>query len=367
MITTIPMVDLRSQYHCLKDEIDTEIGRVIASTRFVLGPNVNAFEREVEEYLGVPHAISCASGTDALHLALVAAGIGPGDEVITTPFTFVATAEAVCHVGATPVFVDIDPRTFNIDAALVEAALTPRTAAVIPVHLFGQPADLAALKRICAAHDLLMVEDCAQSFGARVDGVHTGATGAFGCFSFFPSKNLGCYGDGGLITTGSDEMAAHLRALRNHGSPEPHHHDRVGYNSRLDELQAAILRVKLRHIDRFNAERRRVAQSYDRLLQSLPLQTPHESVPGTHVYHQYTVLCDARERVIEALGARGIASAVHYRLPLHRQKVFADECSTLSLPVAESVTRRCLSLPIYPELSDEQVMSIARVIRSALG
>jgi dTDP-4-amino-4,6-dideoxygalactose transaminase len=366
MTTTIPMLDLKSQYHSLKAELDDEIARVLESARFILGPNVSAFEQEVAAYLDVPHAISCASGTDALHLALVAAGIRPGDEVITTPFTFIATAEAVRYVGATPVFVDIDTRTFNIDARAVEAAVTPRTVAVIPVHLFGQPADLSTLHRVCDAHALLLVEDCAQSFGARINGVQTGSTGTFGCFSFFPSKNLGCYGDGGLISTQSDEMAERLRALRNHGSREPYHHDILGYNSRLDELQAAILRVKLRHVDRFNAQRRRVASRYTQLLDGLPLQTPHEAVPGTHVYHQYTVLCDARERVIEALDAAGIASAVHYRIPVHRQKIFADACSTLSLPVAESVARRCLSLPMYPELPDEDIMRIAEVIASVL-
>jgi len=366
MTTTIPMLDLKSQYHSLKAELDGEIARVLESARFILGPNVSAFEQEVATYLDVRHAIGCASGTDALHLALAAAGIGPGDEVITTPFTFIATAEAVCYVGATPVFVDIDARTFNIDARAVEAAVTPRTVAVIPVHLFGQPADLSALHRVCDAHALLLVEDCAQSFGARINGVQTGSTGTFGCFSFFPSKNLGCYGDGGLISTQSDEMAERLRVLRNHGSGEPYHHDILGYNSRLDELQAAILRVKLRHIDRFNAQRRRVALRYAGLLDGLPLQTPYEAAPGTHVYHQYTVLCDARERVIEALDAAGIASAAHYRIPLHRQKVFADACSSLSLPVAESVARRCLSLPMYPELPDEHIVRIADVIASAL-
>jgi dTDP-4-amino-4,6-dideoxygalactose transaminase len=367
MTPTIPMVDLKLQYHALKRDIDAAIAGVLADTRFVLGPNVQAFEQEVADYLGVTHAVSCASGTDALHLALAAAGVGPGDEVITTPFTFIATAEAVRYVGATPVFVDIDPRTFNIDVAAVAAAVTARTAAVIAVHLFGQPADIAGLRALCEARGLLLVEDCAQSFGARVAGVATGAIGAFGCFSFFPSKNLGGFGDGGLVTTHSADMAARLRALRNHGSAVQYHHDMIGYNSRLDELQAAILRVKLRHIDRFNAERRRVARRYDELLAGLPLQTPHADGRGTHVYHQYTVLCDARERLREALAAAGIASAIYYPLPLHRQRAFADLCAGQRLPVAESVAQRCLSLPIYPELSDGDIRSVAATIRATLA
>jgi dTDP-4-amino-4,6-dideoxygalactose transaminase len=370
MTLPIPMVDLKSQYHSLKDEIDAGIAEVLEGTRFILGPNVQAFEQEAADYLGVPHAISCASGTDALHLALVAGGIGPGDEVITTPFTFIATAEAVSYVGATPVFVDIDPRTFNIDVGQVEAALTPRTAAVMPVHLFGQPADMAALQSLSAAHSLLLVEDCAQSFGARVDGVQTGAIGDFGCFSFFPSKNLGCYGDGGLITARSTAMNERLRALRNHGSHVQYHHDMIGYNSRLDELQAAVLRVKLRHIDRFNAERRRVARRYGELLRDLPVQTPHEDGRGTHVYHQYTLLCDdadARAPLMQALRASEIACAIYYPIPLHRQQVFAGSCAGVSLPVSEAVAARCVSLPIYPELSDESIARIADVMREALA
>lgn len=365
MTPTIPMVDLKSQYVSLKDEIDDAIASVLQEGRFVLGPNVQRFEQEVAAYLGTAHAVGCASGTDALQLALAAAGIGPGAEVITTAFTFAATAEAVVQAGATPVFVDIDPHSRNIDVARVEAALTPRTAAVIPVHLFGRPADMAALGELCAARGILMVEDCAQSFGARVQGRHTGAIGAFGCFSFFPSKNLGCYGDGGLVTTSCPEMADRLRTLRNHGAAARYHHDLIGFNSRLDEIQAAILRVKLRHIDRFNAGRRRIAHRYDALLAGLPLETPQEGERGEHVYHQYTVLCAARERVMEALAGAGIECAIHYPVPLHRQPAFAAYGAGLSLPVAESVAERCLSLPIYPEMLDKDVERVAMVVRGA--
>ncbi|HRP96893.1 MAG TPA: DegT/DnrJ/EryC1/StrS family aminotransferase [Rhodocyclaceae bacterium] len=366
MATTIPMVDLKGQYHALRQELDAAIAGVLESARFVLGPNVEAFEHEVARHLGVAHAVSCASGTDALQLALAALGVGPGDEVITTPFTFVATAEAICHVGATPVFADIDARTFNLDAAAVEAAITPCTAAVVVVHLFGQPADTTRLRALCERGGLLLVEDCAQSFGARVDGVATGAIGACGCFSFFPSKNLGCFGDGGLVTTGAADVATRLRALRNHGSSAHYHHDMVGYNSRLDELQAAILRVKLRHVDRFNAARRAVAARYTELLAGMAVAPPCEAPRAMHVYHQYTVLCAARERLRAALASDGIASAVHYPLPLHRQPAFADQCAGQSLPVAEAVARRCLSLPMYPELPHADVARIVGVIASAL-
>ncbi|MEI6305465.1 MAG: DegT/DnrJ/EryC1/StrS family aminotransferase, partial [Deltaproteobacteria bacterium] len=220
----IPMVDLKTQYHNLKDEINMAVLDAIEITQFILGPNVTAFEKEAAAYLGVPQTVACASGTDALHLAILAAGIGAGDEVITTPFTFIATAEAICYTGATPVFVDIDARTLNIDPALIEAAITPRTKAVIPVHIFGQPADMSAIKGVCEKHNLIVIEDCAQSFGATFNGVMTGGIGSLGCFSFFPSKNLGCYGDGGLVTCATPELADHVRVLRNHGSRVRYHH-----------------------------------------------------------------------------------------------------------------------------------------------
>lgn len=362
----IPMVDLKSQYHSLKQEIDQAVLAALESTQFILGPNVSAFEQESAAYLGVPHGVAVASGTDALHLAVVAAGIGPGDEVITTPFTFIATAEAICYAGATPVFVDVDPDTFNIDPLLAERAITPRTRAIIPVHLFGQPADMTALNDICARHNLILIEDCAQSFGAdSVAGGMTGRFGRFGAFSFFPSKNLGCYGDGGLITCQTDTDADKLRMLRNHGSSVRYHHDVIGYNSRLDDIQAAILRVKLRHMDECTAGRRRVAHRYSAALKDL-VQTPFEDGKGTHVYHQYTLLTDRREAVMAALTAQQIANAIYYPIPLHQQQVFAGSCAGLSLPVAESVASRCMSLPIWPEMADEQIDQVVEVIRKVL-
>ncbi len=365
--TMIPMVDLKTQYHRLKTEIDAAVADVLENTQFILGPNVKALEQEAANYLGVPHAIGCASGTDALHLALAAADIGPGDEVITTAFTFIATAEAIAYTGATPVFADIDPETFNIDPAKVEAAITARTRAVLPVHLFGQPARMDLLGRLCEAHELLLVEDCAQSFGADAEGTQTGAMGELGCFSFFPSKNLGCYGDGGLITTRSDSYAERILALRNHGSQVRYHHDMVGYNSRLDEIQAAILRIKLRHIDEFNRERRRVAHRYNELLRGSGVITPREDGHGRHVFHQYTLLSEHRDEIMKSLQARQIACAVYYPIPLHRQKAFAHQCENVSLPVTDDVTARCVSLPIYPEMPDEHIVAITDVIRDVTG
>lgn len=363
----IPMVDLKTQYHRLKTDIDAAVADVLENTQFILGPNVKALEQESAAYLGVPHAIGCASGTDALHLALAAAGIGPGDEVITSAFTFIATAEAIAYVGATPVFVDIDPHTFNLDPARVEAAISECTRAVLPVHLFGQPARTDTLKAQCEKHDLLLVEDCAQSFGAEVNGIQTGAIGELGCFSFFPSKNLGCYGDGGLITTRSDAFAERILALRNHGSQVRYHHDMIGYNSRLDEIQAAILRVKLRHIDAFNEGRRRVAHRYNELLAGTDIVTPHEDGHGRHVFHQYTLLSERRDEIMKSLQERQIACAVYYPIPLHRQKAFEGRCDHVSLPVTEDVASRCFSLPIYPEMPDEHIVTVTDVIRDAIG
>lgn len=362
----IPMVDLKTQYHALKQEIDRAVLDALESTQFILGPNVTNLEAEAAAYLGTPHAVTCASGTDALHLAVLAAGIQPGDEVITTPFTFIATAEAIRYAGAVPVFVDVDPATFNIVPELIERAITPRTKAVIPVHLFGQPADMTAISDICSRHNLVLIEDCAQSFGAAVGGRMTGTIGRFGCFSFFPSKNLGGYGDGGMIVCGTAEDADQLKMLRNHGSRVRYHHDVIGFNSRLDDLQAAILRVKLRHIDRFNQERRRVAHRYSAGLKDR-VTVPFEDGKGVHVYHQYTLLSDRRDAVMAALSGQQIASAIYYPIPLHRQNVFAGECRDLSLPVAESLASRCMSLPIYPEMTDEQVDRVVAAVREALA
>ncbi|MCX7672102.1 MAG: DegT/DnrJ/EryC1/StrS family aminotransferase [Thiobacillaceae bacterium] len=361
----IPMVDLKAEYALLRAELEPAVLEVLASAHYIGGPNVRAFEQEVAAYCGVKHAISCASGTDALLLALRACDIGPGDEVITTPFTFVATASTIAMCGARPVFVDIDRRTYNLDPARIEAAITPRTRAVVPVHLYGQPADLAPMAELCRRHGLKLIEDAAQSFGAEYGGRKSGAYGDVGCFSFYPSKNLGAFGDGGMVVTDDDALAERLRVLANHGSRVRYHHDLLGYNSRLDELQAAILRVKLKRIDDFNAARRRIAQAYNERLAGSAVETPYEDGKGLHVYHQYTLQSDRREAIQAALTAAGIASAIYYPVPLHRQALFADACQGLSLPVAEAAAQRVLSLPISPTLGEAQIERICAVVRGA--
>ena len=371
----IPMVDLTAQYPLLRDAIDQGLAAALDEARFILGPGVQAFEREAADYLGCEYALGVASGTDALHLALLGAGVGPGDEVITTPFSFIATAEAICYTGATPVFADIDAASFNLDPAAVAAAIGPRTRAIVPVHLFGQPADLPRLGALADDHGLALVEDCAQSFGARVNGRMTGSIGLTGAFSFFPSKNLGGYGDGGLVTTNDAAIASELAALRNHGSRRRYYHDRIGFNSRLDELQAVILRAKLPHIDAFNAARRRIARRYSAALDDVAgLTVPAADGIGEHVYHQYTLLCadrPAREALMARLAEANVASAVYYPVPLHRQAAFALEAAPRSVsatgesgcPAAEAVAERCLSLPMYPEMPTADIERVIETIR----
>jgi len=363
----IPMVDLKNQYAQLKDEIDAGLLAALENTAFVLGPNVQAFEKEAAEYLGVKHAIGVANGTEALHLALLAAGIGEGDEVITSSFTFIATAEAIRYVRAKPVFVDIDPRTFNITPDTIEAAITPKTKAIMPVHLFGQPCDMAGIQAVADQHGLKIIEDCAQCFGASINGQQTGSFGLASGTSFFPSKNLGAFGDGGLVMTNSDEIDHLVKQYRNHGSKVRYYHDLIGYNSRLDELQAVILRVKLKRIEQFNAGRRRAAHQYSQLMADLPLETPYEDGIGVHVYHQYTLLSDRRDDIQAALQRADIACAVYYPVPLHQQRVFQEDCAGLSLPITEAVAARCLSLPMFPELTEGQVSRVVEVVRGVVA
>ena len=360
----IPMVDLKVQYHNLKAEIDTALLDVLENTHFILGPNVQAFEKEAAENLGIKHALSCASGTDALHLALLAAGIGEGDEVITSTFTFIATAEAIRYVGAIPVFIDIDPKTFNLDPNLIEHAINKKTKAILPVHIFGQPADMDAIMSLASKHNLLVIEDCAQSYGAKIKDQVTGGIGLAGCHSFFPSKNLGCYGDGGMVTTNDDNIAEQIRIYRNHGSNKRYHHDVIGYNSRLDEVQAAILRIKLRNIDQYNQNRYDAAQKYSEALKDIMIP-PFEDKIGNHVYHQYTLLSPKRDKVMEKLQAIDIGCAVYYPIPLHKQNVFINDYKDISLPVSERVASECMSLPIFPEITDQQIELITTTIKSA--
>ena len=360
----IPMVNLKAQYIEIKDEIEIGLAQVLTNCSFILGENGQAFEKEAARYLGVKHTIGVASGTDALHLALLAAGIKASDEVITTAFTFIATAEAIKYIGAKPVFVDIDPKTFNIDLGAIEKAITPKTKAIMPVHLFGQPVNIVAIKQLCKKHNLKLIEDCAQSFGASIDGKQTGSIGDVAGYSFFPSKNLGAFGDGGLVATNSDEIAAKVKQLRNHGSGERYYHDVIGFNSRLDEIQAVVLRAKLKRIDDYNQARRHSAHLYSQLMADLPIITPFEDNIGVHVYHQYTLLSERRDEILKALQAQQIGCAIYYPVPLHQQNVFKTEYNGLSLPVTDSVAANCLSLPICANIDDETIIKITDVIKA---
>jgi dTDP-4-amino-4,6-dideoxygalactose transaminase len=358
----IPMVDLRRQYEGIKGEIDAAIRGVLDKTQFILGPNVAELECEIAGYHGIPHAIGVASGTDALLLALRACDVKSGDEVITTPFTFIATAEVIAILQAKPVFVDIDDKTYNIDPARIEKKITPRTRAIIPVHLFGHPADMDAIMDISRRHGLTVIEDCAQAFGAQYRGRRVGSIGDFGCISFFPSKNLACYGDGGMVITRDEGMAQKIRFLRNHGSRIKYHHDLLGYNSRLDEIQAAILRVKLRRIEDWNDGRRRAADLYRTFIRREEIILPTEASDCRHVYHQFTIRSSSRDRIMANLSSQGIASAVYYPVPLHLQKVFTDLGSTDDLKVSEVSAAEVLSLPMFPEITQEEVRQVSDVI-----
>ena len=361
----IPMVDPAGEYRALKSEIDAAIARVFSSGRFVLGPEGEALERELAQFLGADHAVGCNSGTDALHFPLVAAGIGPGDEVVIPGFTFFATGEAVSYTGATPVFADVDAGTFNLDPNSLRKSITGKTKAVIAVHLFGQCAALDQITEICKARNLILVEDCAQCIGADYEGKRAGSWGDFGGFSFYPTKNLAAAGDAGLITARSEEHAKTLRVLRHHGSRQTYLHERVGWNSRLDELQAAVLRVKLKHLARFNEARRAVARRYREKLAGANVALPVEHGRGTHVYHQFTIRSERRDAIREALTKEGIASSVFYPMPLHKQPAYERLGEGVSLPVAEMVAKTVLSLPIHPLLDEGSIDRIAACVRKA--
>ncbi|NOZ69718.1 MAG: DegT/DnrJ/EryC1/StrS family aminotransferase [Deferribacteres bacterium] len=361
------MLDLKAQHEPLKEEIKSVLKEILDSGQFVLGPNVESFEQEIASYCNVKNAVALASGTDALHLCLNALGIKSGDEVITTPFTFIASAEAITYVGARPVFVDIDGDTLNIDAAKIEEKITPRTRAVVVVHLFGQPADMKEIMEIARRYNLRVIEDCAQAFGARYNGVPVGSMGDSGCFSFYPSKNLGAYGDGGMMITNNPDIYEKVRLLRNHGTVGPYRHGFLGYNSRLDEIQAAILRIKLRHIDEYNEKRRSIARLYSSALGDA-VRCPVELADRVHVYHQYTIRTPLRGEVKKALAAQSISSVVYYPLSLHMQEAFRYlGYSEGDFPESEAAAREVLSLPIYPELEPEAANFIAETVLKALG
>lgn len=364
----IPMVELEAEHHAYRDELTAAIETVLDHGQFIGGPEVKAFEEEVAAYLGTPHAIGCNSGTDALVLALRALGIGEGDEVITTPFTFFATAESISAVGATPVFVDIEPDTFNIDVDQVRGAITEKTAAVIPVHLYGQPAEMGPLVELAGAHDLRLVEDTAQAFGARYGADAAGTIGAAGAYSFFPSKTLGGMGDGGMVTTDDPDVADRCRMLRAHGSRRKYHNEEIGYNSRLDTIQAAVLRVKLRRLDDANKARQHVAERYEALLGEVSgITTPTTASGRSHVFHQYTVrIADGkRDAVQQALKEQEIASMVYYPVPCHQLPLY--EGLGYRLPVSEQAATEVLSLPISPAMPDASIERVASALVEAVG
>lgn len=364
--TVIPMLDVKAQHEPIKEEIKQALKDILDSGQFILGPNVRAFEQEIASYYHVKHAVGLASGTDALYLCLKALNIKQGDEVITTPFTFIATAEAITYVGATPVFVDINRHALNMDVSKIEERITQKTKAIIVVHLFGQPADMDEILALAKKYDLKIIEDCAQAFGARYKDRPIGGIGDAGCFSFYPSKNLGAYGDGGMMITNHHDIYENVNLLRNHGTVAPYRHRFIGYNSRLDEIQAAILRIKLRHIDEYNQKRRALAKIYTTILGG-NVQCPLELEDRTHVYHQYTIRTKAREKVAAILRENGISSVVYYPMPLHMQEAFSYlGYKKGALPESESAADEVMSIPIYPELEPRKAEFIAGVVLNAL-
>jgi dTDP-4-amino-4,6-dideoxygalactose transaminase len=363
---SVPFLDLRRQYHAIKGELDHAVAQVLESGRFVLGPNVAALEAELATYCGTAHAIGVGSGTDALRLALHALGVGPGDEVVTTPFTFVASAETIAQVGARPVFADVDPVTLTLDPAAVARRLTPRTRALVVVHLYGQPAAMTPLMELARTHGLWVIEDAAQAIGAATGGRRVGAIGHVGCFSFFPTKNLGAYGDGGMVVTDDPVLADRVRMLRQHGSREKYVHEIDGWCSRLDELQAAVLRVKLRHLEDWTARRRALAQGYRDALAPLPLTGPADRDGDRAVYHLFTIRSAERDELRKHLSRREIDTAVHYPTPLHLQPIFRREAHG-EFPESERASQQVLSLPLFPEMTAEEHAAVIRALVDFFG
>jgi dTDP-4-amino-4,6-dideoxygalactose transaminase len=364
----IPFVDLKAQYATIKDEVAVAIQGILDSCQFTLGSEVFDFEREFAVYCGAKDAVGVNSGTSALHLALLAAGVGPGDEVITVPFTFVATAAAIHYVGATPVYVDIDPDTFNLDSAKLEAAITAKTRAVIPVHLYGQPADMDPIVSIAKKHGLVVIEDAAQAHGAEYKGRRVGSLGDIACFSFYPGKNLGAYGEAGMITTGNHEYARKIRILRDWGAEQKYHHVVKGYNFRMEGIQGAVLRVKLRHLEKWTEARRSVAQRYDRAFTSTGIKTPQPSDLNRHVYHVYAIRCPDRTKWQQELSTRGVQTGIHYPVPVHLQPAYADaRWRRGDFPHSEKAAGEVLSLPMYPELDQVQQDDVIAAVLDVAG
>ena len=392
----IPLIDLKAQYESLSDELNKATLEVLSSANYILGKNVIEFEREFAEYIGIKHAISVGNGTDALVITLKAMGIGEGDEVITTPFTFFATAESISAVGATPIFVDVDKNTFNIDAAKIEEKITDKTKAIMPVHIFGQSADMDEINKIAKKYNLLVIEDACQAIGGKYKGRSIGSLGDAACFSFFPTKNLGCAGDGGMIVTNNDDLATIIRALRTHGSgengqkafnllngyqddimknesgndtvynPLKYYNYLIGYNSRLDAIQAAILRVKLKEIDKWNSKRRDIVDLYNKDFKELNLTIPVCNKDNEHVYHMYILQSENRKEILERLKEKGVATGVYYPVPLHLQKVYKNlGYKEGDMPVAEYLSHRTFAIPVYPELNEEEIKYIIESVKSS--
>jgi len=365
----IQMVDVKRQYLKYKDEIDAAVLRVIESGQFINGPDVNKLAEDMQDYLGVKHAIPCASGTDALQLALMALDIGPGDEVITTPFTFVATAETIAILGAKPVYVDIDEKTFNINPAQIEDAITEKTKAIIPVHLYGQTADMDPIVEIACKHEIAVIEDAAQAVGESYKGKKVCSQGLMGCISFFPSKNLGAYGDAGMVVCQDDAIADMLRMIANHGSKTRYYHDLLGVNSRLDTIQAAILRVKLNYLDDWNRQRREHAHYYSKGLAGTGVTTPVIADYADHIFHQYTILMDkGRDELQKFLNQKEIPNAIYYPIPLHLQVAYRDKYGYWKgdFPVSEKLAEKVISLPMHPDLTREEQDYVINAIREFL-
>jgi UDP-2-acetamido-2-deoxy-ribo-hexuluronate aminotransferase len=363
----IQMVDVKRQYLKYKKEIDDAVLKVLESGQFINGPDVHKLTEEMQQYLGVKHAIPCASGTDALQLALMALDIGPGDEVITTPFTFVATAETIAILGAKPVYVDIDEKTYNIDPGLIQKAITKKTKAIIPVHLYGQSADMDAIMQIANQNKIPVIEDAAQAVGEKYKGKPVCSLGLIGCISFFPSKNLGAYGDAGMVVTSDDKMAEKIRMIANHGSKVRYYHELLGVNSRLDTLQAAILRVKLRHLDEWNKKRREIAQYYSGKLKSKAITPPYTASYAQHIFHQYTLLVsEGRDEFQKYLNEKHIPNAIHYPIPLHLQDAFRKHSRYKAgdFPRSEKAAEQVISLPMHPDLTKEELDYIIETIHS---
>jgi dTDP-4-amino-4,6-dideoxygalactose transaminase len=364
----VPYLDLKAQYQSIKPEIDAAIARVLDSCQFVLGPEVAAFEQEFATYSGTTECVALNSGTSALHLALLAAGVGPGDEVITVPFTFVASVAAVCYTGARPVLVDIDPQSFTMDPAAIEAAITPRTKAILPVHLYGQSADMDPIMEIARRRGLVVIEDAAQAHGAKYKGRPVGSIGDMACFSFYPGKNLGAYGEGGAVTSNNVEHASTIRMLRDWGQNRKYHHVLRGYNYRMEGFQGAILRVKLRYLEQWTEARRVVVTQYNQHLAEAGVERPAEMPWARHVYHVYTLRTDDRDGLQAALQAEGIQTGIHYPVPVHLQPAYADlGYGRGAFPHSEAASEQVLSLPLYPELSSEAVAEVAGAVKKAVA